>query len=896
MSQYFKNIYYPDYPSNNPNQRNITLAFGEKDQELYQYIKPLSSQQLRELIGHSTFASLKQAAEEEGLAINTYCLMILRKKARSLQKSSLKIYNDLASQEAHLFIDPIQATYRGGKDEPLHSWYPILEGYSPKFVEKLLLEFAPNASSVLDPFSGSGTTPLTIAKLDRQSYYCELNPLFQYLTEIKGLALSLDYSTRKHVISFLQFYADNINEYIEQVNPDNLLRESYSNIFGESLFFKDETFDKVLRLRSAIDHLACTNQLAAKFVTVAALASLVPASLLIRRGDLRFKTSEERKRYCIDFIKSVKHQLSVIVMDLERVASIKKKPLFICEDARNLINIPYIGIDAIITSPPYLNGTNYFRNTKIELWFLRCLHSKEDLSKFRLKSVTAGINDVTNNKEIDYKNEHIQEIVNTLQKVAYDRRIPKMIANYFCDMNSIFNAIKKHLTKNAVVMIDIGDSIYSGIHVPTDELLTELLIEKGFSLEYKKVLRKRMSRNGLPLQQALLVFHFKNPQAYFVKEEKELPKWIHSWKRFKAELPHQQGSFAKRNWGHPLHSLCSYQGKMKPSLAFHLVKTFVPSNGTLLDPFAGVGTIPFEASLQGIKSWAFEISPAAFNICWAKLEIPDKKACFKILDYLEEFIQNEVVSDDEIKKAEAIHFNGSLRDYFHPQTFREILLARRYFKKYPPRNCSEALVLASLLHILHGNRPYALSRRSHPITPFSPTGPIEYRALIPRLRDKVTRSLSVNYPANFVSGKILLQDATLWWPQQIDQLDAIITSPPFYDSVRFYLANWMRLWFCGWEAEDFRTKPLYFVDERQKVSFEVYEPIFRQARERLKQGGVMVLHLGKSNKCDMAEALAIVAKKWFRVADIYSENVNHCESHGIKDKGAVTSHQYLVLY
>jgi tRNA G10 N-methylase Trm11 len=126
-------------------------------------------------------------------------------------------------------------------------------------------------------------------------------------------------------------------------------------------------------------------------------------------------------------------------------------------------------------------------------------------------------------------------------------------------------------------------------------------------------------------------------------------------------------------------------------------------------------------------------------------------------------------------------------------------------------------------------------------------------------------------------------------------LDAIITSPPFFDSTRFHLANWMRLWFCGWNQKDFKSKPLSFIDETQKVTFDVYEPILRQGRERLKKGGVFVFHLGKSRKCDMSEELIKVAKRWFKVEDVFSENVEHTESHGIKDKGTVVEHQFLVL-
>ena len=45
----------------------------------------------------------------------------------------------------------------------------------------------------------------------------------------------------------------------------------------------------------------------------------------------------------------------------------------------------------------------------------------------------------------------------------------------------------------------------------------------------------------------------------------------------------------------------------------------------------------------------------------------------------------------------------------------------------------------------------------------------------------------------------------------------------------------------------------------------------------------------------MAKELQKVSKRWFKTADLFDESVIHCESHGIRDKGTVTSHQYLVL-
>ena len=447
----------------------------------------------------------------------------------------------------------------------------------------------------------------------------------------------------------------------------------------------------------------------------------------------------------------------------------------------------------------------------------------------------------------------------------------------------------------APVFMDIGDSAYGGIHVPTDRLLTDVAAYYGFKPIDSKTLRTRMSRTGIALSQSLLTFEFV-PLTSAAKGRSTVRPLLPTdgWETFKAELPHQRVPYAKRNWGNARHSICSYQGKMKPSLAHHLINAFAPLGGTVLDPFAGVGTIPFEACLTGRRGIGFEISPAALAIMRAKLIPPNRLKTLMLLDDLEEHLDNTESSEIDRESTHEIAFNGPLQAYFNERTFNEILIARSYFRHLQEAP-EKSFVLACLLHILHGNRPYALSRRSHPITPFAPSGVAEYRALIPRLREKVLRVLDTPLSGTFIQGETLLQDATAPWPESITEIDTVITSPPFYDSTRFYLANWMRLWFCGWEKIDFLLEPRRYVDERQKRGFRVYEAVLRQARERIKRDGVLVMHLGKSHKSDMADALVRVAAPWFRVVDRFDESVTHTESHGIRDKGTVTSHQYLVL-
>ena len=515
-------------------------------------------------------------------------------------------------------------------------------------------------------------------------------------------------------------------------------------------------------------------------------------------------------------------------------------------------------IDAIVTSPPYLNGTNYYRNTKIELWFLRALRSGCDLATFRRQTITAGINDVTAGKTSLPVSESVEAVVRTLQERAYDRRIPQMVLNYFADMQQVFDGMLHHAVPSSPLLIDIGDSAYAGVRVDTPTILAELLRARGWKFGRDITLRQRLSRTGQSLRQILMVATAPSPSRKLRSRCSGSP-WQSKWLRFKGEMPHRQGSFSKRNWGNPLHSLCSYQGKMKPSLAHHLVRTFTKPGDRLLDPFGGVGTIPFEAALYGVAAWSFDISPAAVPIAAAKLYPAPRDACIALVEKLDQYIREHSPTQSELEDAAMIRFNGPLADYFHPGTFKEVLLARQFFRETPPNTPHAALVFACLLHVLHGNRPYALSRRSHPIVPFSPTGEAVYKGLVEKVSRKMARSLVVERPAGFVAGSSTYQDATDLWPQDIDELDAIITSPPFFDSTRFHLANWIRLWFAGWTAADFKERPFAFVDERQKRSFGVYEPVMRQARERLKPGGVCVFHLGRSRKCDMADEVSAIA-------------------------------------
>lgn len=250
-----------------------------------------------------------------------------------------------------------------------------------------------------------------------------------------------------------------------------------------------------------------------------------------------------------------------------------------------------------------------------------------------------------------------------------------MVDSYFHEMYSVFDGLRYLLNPNAKIMVDIGDSIFADVHIPTDKILSEILSDMGgYQLQEKVTLRKRRFKKPK-------YFDARIVGVFILKEMPMLTKKIffnkNSWDSFIKDIPHQKNGFAKKNWGHPNHSICSYGGKLKPAIAHHLVDIFVPENGRIFDPFSGVGTIPFEAALSGKRSFGMDISKPAYYISRAKVKRCNAAEAMQYLNEMQEFINRESLTGHDKSMAESFGFNKKLCDYFEPKTLKECLFCSK---------------------------------------------------------------------------------------------------------------------------------------------------------------------------------------------------------------------------
>lgn len=382
-------------------------------------------------------------------------------------------------------------TFSLNKTEPIHRWYSYVEGYSSCLIAeelKTLLAIKPNIETIYDPFCGTGTTALVASTYGINSFYSESNPFMQAVieTKINGVQ-KLD----ADVVSTL------LIEYLALINEIKI--KKYASWNGFEKFFGERQLNELLTIKDLIYQE--DNESVKSILALALSAIVVKVSKMTRRGDLRYATEKEYREENV--LECFADKLNEMIFDIQHHKIIVKcGTTKVSDDARD--NDYVDTFDCVITSPPYLNGTNYIRNTKLELKLNDFITNENDLPSFHSKGIVAGINNVSKRTAIDTILPVVEPYLEQLQPVAYDERIPKMVAGYFRDMDMVIQKLRTSIKSGGLFTMDIGDSQFAGVHIPTHQILSNICAQYGFTLYDEEVLRERRSKNGMVLTQRLL--------------------------------------------------------------------------------------------------------------------------------------------------------------------------------------------------------------------------------------------------------------------------------------------------------------------------------------------------------------------------------------------------------
>ena len=264
--------------------------------------------------------------------------------------------------------------------------------------------------------------------------------------------------------------------------------------------------------------------------------------------------------------------------------------------------------------------------------------------------------------------------------------------------------------------------------------------------------------------------------------------------RLDARLWH--GSFNSRE--STLQQLSPYVGKMKSGMARVLINLYSKAGDTVLDPFSGSGVVPLEAALASRCAWANDLSPYAYVLTRGKLESPgSRRVAIQRAEELISAVEREAPSMDLAVIPEWV------REFFHPDTLREVLTAFRILRQQ-----QDYFLTACLLGILHHVRPGFLSYPASHLVPYlrkNKYPPDEfpemyvYRDLSSRLLAKVKRAYRRHMlPVGWEQRQYQVwQVNTMDLPIEDEAVDAVISSPPYFGALDYARDNRLRLWFLG---------------------------------------------------------------------------------------------------
>lgn len=354
---------------------------------------------------------------------------------------------------------------------------------------------------VYEPFGGTGTFPTVSMMAGMDAHYSEVNPFMRLVIESKTNHLRV-FSGRSSEVS--DYFAEVIrNAENRQMEPD-YAGEVLDMAFPGKPYFTGDNLIQIVALRESIESTQAQPELKA-FGQVALGSIGIQVSGMKRQGDLRYKTPKELLRDPEIASQLFRMKAEQIVSDLPSDSSRWGEVRRASNSA--LVDLPLDGcVDFILTSPPYLNGTNYFRNTKLELWLSGLLQHESELAPLTREAMVAGINNVSRDSRSSIEFAPVQSIQERLFDVAYDSRIPRMVEGYFSDSFRWLTNCARALRKGGRLVLDIGDSSFAGVHIPVDEILLEIASLLNLNVLKTEKLRDRRSKDGTPLKQVIIVF------------------------------------------------------------------------------------------------------------------------------------------------------------------------------------------------------------------------------------------------------------------------------------------------------------------------------------------------------------------------------------------------------
>ena len=710
-------------------------------------------------------------------------------------------------------------------EEPVHRWFRYREGYSIQLVKKLISDL-PKGSIILDPFCGCGTSLIAAQELGFESYGLDINPISILVSKVK----TRNYSSKD--VRLLK----SIQSDIKKITRDHPSDTPPALSIIEKVFHP-EILDSLLKIRRYYNRIEEENL--KDFVQVAWLSILEGVSNVYKEGNgIKYRN---RKRFPDGYrtipneewqkklfpedkfsfpIARITEQISLMLDDIGNRN--KKSPIahvLECPAEELHTILDKNSVTYSIFSPPYCNCFNYFKIFKVELWMGEFVNSYKDLQSLNRRAIRSHV-ETTLTRENDISIPFVDEYVQLIDREKlWDNRIPKAVQGYFIDMTKILNSLYRVVKPGGNCTIVVGNSAYSGILIPTDNLLAKISTNIGFDLDKISVARhlttssqqkKKLEDRKQYLRESLVIMTKPDQRL----EEKKLL----TVSEIPINVSHTKDSvFLIKNNGLTkyTHKFHRYPGKFIPHIPRWAINKYLDPNNkaTIYDPFCGSGTTLVEGLLQGHDSLGTDIDPIARLVTKVKTTAIEEKSLSDCVNNIQVYIDSHSTG---IFKPQI----QTLSHWFNDQAVTDLSVIRDAIETYKENSNLYEFLLVCFLSIIrrasNADNQTQKTYVSHTLKKVpEPAKPLFSKALENYSTRLIEFQTSVLNDAKSIIPNI--NDARniseLWELEGLPKIDLAITSPPYVKSVD-YVYNQMAEYF--WIGDLFNMEDQPKQNEKKK--------------------------------------------------------------------------------
>ena len=386
--------------------------------------------------------------------------------------------------------------FNKNKQEPIHRWYPFVEGYSKEFIKSIIEENGTKEiKCCLEPFSGSGTTALELQNLGIKCYSFEINPLMYLIGKVK---LETKYTYKRAC-----FWFEDIKQTRFQLNDidlNSVFPTLYQSNKREKWNYDETVGQAIKKLDIAINTI--DENIYKELYKIALAAILLDVSNLYRNGKcLSYKKNWADIKLTEQdvFAKFDKKVTDEILIDIKNSSQIRgkitqrNKNLLFNSDSRFSINekVKDNSIDLVITSPPYLNSRDYTDTYMLELKTLGFTKNNVQIQNLRKQTFRSHVQ-VHWQDNSTVGNGLLKSTLRKLNKSAksfdvWNPSIIDMVRLYFVDMETLFTELYKKIRKGGKIYFNVSNSAYFNVEIKTLDICASIAESVGFSvLEIRK--------------------------------------------------------------------------------------------------------------------------------------------------------------------------------------------------------------------------------------------------------------------------------------------------------------------------------------------------------------------------------------------------------------------------